>query len=72
MDKVEEDTTEKIIVKSLISLAHDIRMRVIAEGIETPSQLYFLKDHYCDEAQGFFFSKPIPPQEFEMLLSADK
>lgn len=68
IDKVEEDTTEKTIVKSLISLAHDIRMRVIAEGIETPSQLYFLKDHYCDEAQGFYFSKPIPAPDFERLL----
>jgi EAL domain-containing protein (putative c-di-GMP-specific phosphodiesterase class I) len=68
MDKVGEDTAEKTIVRSLISLAHDIRMKVIAEGIETPSQLSFLKDNYCDEAQGFFFSRPIPPADFEKLL----
>jgi PAS domain S-box/diguanylate cyclase (GGDEF) domain len=72
IDKVEDDTAEKIIVKSLISLAHDIRMRVIAEGIETNSQLGFLKEHYCDEAQGFYFSKPIPPKEFEELLKVTK
>lgn len=68
MDKVNEESPERTIVRSLISLAHDIRMRVIAEGIETPSQLSFLKDNSCDEAQGFFFSKPIPPSEFEELL----
>jgi diguanylate cyclase (GGDEF)-like protein/PAS domain S-box-containing protein len=70
MDKVGEDTAEKTIVRSLISLAHDIRMKVIAEGIETPSQLTFLKDNYCDEAQGFYFSRPIPPTEIEALLEA--
>ena len=69
MDKVEEDSPEKTIVRSLISLAHDIRMKVIAEGIETPSQLSFLKDNLCDEAQGFYFSRPIPPLEFEELLA---
>ncbi|WP_139902163.1 EAL domain-containing protein [Clostridium thermarum] len=70
MDKVGEDTAEKTIVRSLISLAHDIKMKVIAEGIETPTQLSFLKDNSCDEAQGFYFSRPVPPAELEALLEA--
>jgi EAL domain-containing protein (putative c-di-GMP-specific phosphodiesterase class I) len=72
MDKVGEDTAEKTIVHSLISLAHDIKMKVIAEGIETPTQFSFLKDNSCDEAQGFYFSRPIPPAEIEALLQTIK
>lgn len=68
IDKVLEDSMERTIVQSLISLAHAIRMNVIAEGIEQISQLCFLKEILCDEAQGFYFSKPVPAEEFERLL----
>ncbi|MDT8719564.1 EAL domain-containing protein [Clostridium sp. 19966] len=68
IDKVEEETAEKTIVSSIISLAHDIRLRVIAEGIENLSQLDFLQKNSCDEAQGYYFSKPVPAEIFEKLL----
>ena len=68
IDKVLEDSMERTIVQSLISLAHAIRMNVIAEGIEQISQLCFLKEISCDEAQGFYFSRPIPAEQFEKML----
>jgi EAL domain-containing protein (putative c-di-GMP-specific phosphodiesterase class I) len=52
----------------VISLGHSLRLKVVAEGVETAAQLDFLRDHGCDEVQGYFFSKPVPPEEFERLL----
>jgi EAL domain-containing protein (putative c-di-GMP-specific phosphodiesterase class I) len=43
-------------------------LRVIAEGVETQAELDFLQAHQCDEAQGYYFSKPVPAQQFESLL----
>lgn len=68
IDKVLEDSMERTIVQSLISLAHAIRMNVIAEGIEQLPQLCFLKEMLCDEAQGFYFSRPVPAEQFVKLL----
>ena len=56
------------IAKIIISMAHDLGLKVIAEGVETKEQKSFLHLHSCDEIQGFFYSKPIPAEEFETLL----
>ncbi len=56
------------IVTAVISMARSLRLRVIAEGVETPEQVAFLEAHECDEAQGFFYSRPVPPEEFARLL----
>jgi diguanylate cyclase (GGDEF)-like protein len=56
------------IAKIIISMAHDLGLKVIAEGVETEEQKSFLHLHSCDEIQGFFYSKPIPAEEFETLL----
>ncbi|CUI04161.1 bifunctional diguanylate cyclase/phosphodiesterase [Massilia antarctica] len=56
------------IVVSIISLAHSLRLKVIAEGVETAAQLAFLREHGCDEVQGYFFSRPVGALEFESLL----
>ena len=53
---------------AIISLAHALRLQVIAEGVETEGQLNFLRAHDCEEMQGFYFSKPVPAAEFERLL----
>ncbi len=63
------DPNDAAITKTIISMAHDLGLRVIAEGVETQEQETFLRLHHCDEMQGYFFSKPVPAKEFEVLLS---
>jgi EAL domain-containing protein (putative c-di-GMP-specific phosphodiesterase class I) len=57
-----------ILVRAIISLAHSLHLSVIAEGVETEAQRDFLRDNACDEMQGFFFSKALPPEECERFL----
>ena len=58
------------IVTTIITLAHSLKLRVVAEGVETEGQSKLLKLLRCDEAQGFLFSKPLPAAEIEPLLRA--
>ncbi len=60
------------LVAAINSLAKALRLRVIAEGVETEGQLHFLMGLQCEEIQGYFFSKPVPPEEFEQLLRTEK
>ena len=61
---VTTDSDDAAIATAIISLAHSLRMRVIAEGIETEGQRRFLECERCDEGQGYLFSRPIPADEF--------
>jgi diguanylate cyclase (GGDEF)-like protein/PAS domain S-box-containing protein len=56
------------LVETIITMAHGLRMEVIAEGVETPEQLAFLKERDCDLVQGYLFSKPLPPSELKGQL----
>ena len=56
------------IAKIIISMAHDLGLKVIAEGVETEGQKSFLRSHNCDEIQGYFYSMPVSADEFETLL----
>src|SRR5271168_3184221 len=60
-----DDTT---IVTAVISMGRSLKLRVVAEGVETPEELTFLQTQLCDEAQGFYFSRPVLPQQFARLL----
>ena len=51
-------------------MGRSLGLRVIAEGVETQDQLEFLKAHHCDEAQGYLFSRPVPPQQFAKLIES--
>lgn len=59
---------DNVIVQSVIKLTHDLKLQIVAEGIETEEQLLFLKLSKCDYGQGYLFSKPIPKEEFEKIL----
>ena len=52
----------------MISLGKKLNLKVIAEGVETDEQVAFLRENKCEEIQGYHFSKPIPPAEFETFL----
>jgi len=60
-----DDTT---IVTAVISMGRSLKLRVIAEGVESREELGFLQTHLCDEAQGFYFSRPVLPKQFAILL----
>jgi diguanylate cyclase (GGDEF)-like protein/PAS domain S-box-containing protein len=59
---------ETIIVSAVIGMGRSLKLRVIAEGVETQEQLAFLQAQQCDEAQGYLFSRPVLPQQFAKLL----
>ena len=57
------------IALGVIALAHSLKLKVIAEGVETISQLAFLKEHACDRLQGYLFSRPMPPANFDRFMN---
>jgi diguanylate cyclase (GGDEF)-like protein/PAS domain S-box-containing protein len=59
------------IVSAIISMGKSLRLRLVAEGVETVDELDFLRAQGCDEAQGYLFSRPIPADEFTKLLKED-
>ena len=63
-----EDPQQTAIVTSIISLAQALRLKVIAEGVETPMQAHLLRLLRCDELQGYLAAKPLPHNEVEPLL----
>ena len=65
-----EDPADLPIVQAVISLAHGLRIDVVAEGIETATQLASLRALACDRGQGYWFSRPLPPHAIEALLAA--
>ena len=65
---VTEHADHTSIVSAIISLAQALRLKVVAEGVETEQQAQMLRLLRCDQAQGFLFSKPLPAEELEALL----
>jgi diguanylate cyclase (GGDEF)-like protein len=60
---------EGIVAQAIISLAHNLKLKVVGEGVETQAQFEFLKKHSCDEVQGYHFGRPMPAQEFERFAA---
>ena len=63
--ELHNNPNEETIVKTIISMAHNLQLSVVAEGIENREQLVFLQQHLCEDGQGYFFSKPLPADELE-------
>lgn len=62
------DPNDEALVAAIIAMAHNLGVQVVAEGVETQAQLAFIKQHLCDEYQGFYFSKPVPADKLALCL----
>ncbi|MCX5850137.1 MAG: EAL domain-containing protein [Deltaproteobacteria bacterium] len=67
-----QDTENKAITEAVIILGKNLKLTVVAEGVETKEQENFLREQICDQMQGFYFSKPIAPDQFAELLRKHK
>lgn len=65
------DTKDASLVETIIAMAHNLDLKVIAEGVETEEQLQFLQQKQCNEAQGYFFSRPISAKAMEAVLQCE-
>jgi diguanylate cyclase (GGDEF)-like protein len=63
---------DSAITAAMIAMAHHLRLRVVAEGVETQPQMDLLEGMECEEVQGFFFSRPVPPAAFRALLGQER
>jgi diguanylate cyclase (GGDEF)-like protein len=63
------DPGDEAIIRATIDMAHNLGLKVIAEGVETEDHLKFLRAHQCEQLQGFLFSRPLPARSFEKLLA---
>jgi diguanylate cyclase (GGDEF)-like protein len=71
VDNVTTDPDDLAIAQAIISMAHSLKLEVVAEGVETKAQLEVLRAHGCDIIQGYLYSKPIPVAEVPALLTSD-
>jgi diguanylate cyclase (GGDEF)-like protein len=68
MRDIPADEDDQAIAMAIIALGHQLKLKVIAEGVETEEQLAFLRDNHCDEMQGYYFSRPVTAGEIEQLF----
>jgi diguanylate cyclase (GGDEF)-like protein/PAS domain S-box-containing protein len=61
--EIPQDADDAAITTAVIAMAHSLRLKVVAEGVENGAQVRFLRERNCDEIQGFFFSRPLPARE---------
>jgi EAL domain-containing protein (putative c-di-GMP-specific phosphodiesterase class I) len=65
---IPKDEDDAAIASTIITMAHSLGLRVVAEGVETVEQLKFMREHGCDALQGYYLSKPLPPEQFADFL----
>ena len=68
---IEHSETDMRLVNLIIDIARYLKLNVVAEGVETEGQMMLLKDAGCDLVQGYYFSRPLPPEEFEGLITRE-
>jgi len=68
--QISSSPEEAAIVGAIIAMGQSLKLRLVAEGVETRAEVDFLKTHQCDEAQGYYFSRPLLSQQFARLLEA--
>jgi len=69
---LDEGSEDAAITRAIIAMAHSLGLKVVAEGVENPQQLEFLKVHGCDEVQGYLISRPVEAAELVRLLRDDQ
>ncbi|MDF2719705.1 MAG: diguanylate cyclase [Paenibacillus sp.] len=67
-DLADPDENDTAIVSAIVAVAHHLKLKVIAEGVETADQLEYLRRQKCDQLQGYYFSPPVPAVDFERLM----
>jgi diguanylate cyclase (GGDEF)-like protein/PAS domain S-box-containing protein len=65
---IPQNSEDRAITEAIIAMGKSLDLTIVAEGVETLEQQTFLQEHHCDEMQGFYFSKPIPSEQFAQLL----
>jgi len=68
--KMHSTESDRVMVQKTIEIGHELEMKVVAEGVETPEQLELLRLSGCDTAQGYLFSHPLPAEDLVNWLSA--
>lgn len=66
------DPDDAAITLAIITMAHSLKLQVVAEGVETQAQLAYLQQHHCDQMQGYYFSRPLPLPEIEQMLREER
>ncbi len=69
---ITSDPDSAAIVRAIIAMGHSLNLRVVAEGVETEGQLGYLRLHGCDDMQGYYFCRPVPPDAFEQMLRENR
>jgi EAL domain-containing protein (putative c-di-GMP-specific phosphodiesterase class I) len=64
------NTCDAAIAKAIIGIGHSLQLKVVAEGVETAEQVQLLRESGCDQIQGFYFSRPVPADQFAGMLRA--
>lgn len=68
VQEIDINPDDAAIVRAIITLGHELGLKVVAEGVETQANYEFLQQHHCDEIQGYYFSRPVPAPNMEILL----